>query len=746
MRKYFSILILCLFPVVAFAQSITGKVKDENGNALAGANVHWLGYKVGATANQEGLFELKLPQQPENRLVISFIGFRSDTVQVNQSTGVIEIMLVPDGALNEVVIQGSRPGMFISDKNPIKTEVITQTELKKAACCDLAGCFDTQASVQPQTTNVITNSKELRLLGLSGVYNQILIDGMPMIQGLTYTYGISSIPGTLVDRIYVSKGANSVLQGYESISGQINVETKEADNSEKLLLNGYVNSFLEKHLNANVSTKKNRWSNLTTFHTVQPAEKVDRDDDNFLDLPLLTRYMVQNKLKYGLDGDWGWSSRVSVRYLHERRVGGQTFFDSEDDKGTTNAYGQLVQIQQPEVWTKTSYRVDDNHRYTLISSALHHQQNSWFGITRYKANQTNFYTNLQYELSYGDESNLKAGISFRYFTIDENVSFAENDLGRTYAGRYSRTEYIPGFFTENTWNLFGDKLTWITGFRADHHNQFAWKLTPRTLIKYQFNKNSTLRASAGTGWRTVNLFSENIGLLVSSRDIVFKESLKPERAVNLGVNFTQRFEKGQMWGFLSLDYYHTTFQNQIFPDYDTNPGQAIIKNFTGSSVSDGIQAELYFNLFNSLEIKAAYNYLGVYRNIGELKISLPFNPKDKVLATISYKPESKKWQTDVNIHFYGVQRLPDTSANPEEFQRAGFSKPYAVFNFQITKNWKKLDVYAGCENLFDFRQKKPIISWENPFGPYFDTSGVWGPTRGREIYAGVRFKILRDED
>src|SRR5687767_2624918 len=193
--------------------------------------------------------------------------------------------------LTDVLIEGNRRPSYISS-NPIKTEVISSLELKKAACCDLAGCFETQASVQPQTTNIITNSKELRILGLSGIYNQVLVDGFPMIQGLTYTYGISSIPGPLVENIFVAKGAASVLQGYESISGQINVLTKEPDKADKLFLNGYINSFAEKHINAFYSAKKNKWSNITAIQVVQPAGKVDKDEDTFIDVPLLTRYMI----------------------------------------------------------------------------------------------------------------------------------------------------------------------------------------------------------------------------------------------------------------------------------------------------------------------------------------------------------------------------------------------------------------------------------------------------------------------
>lgn len=332
-------------PQTTKAQSIKGKVKNSNNEPLTGASVHWLRSAIGTSTDSSGQFELQLPKESIKKLVISFVGYQSDTITITNETA-IEVKLSGTKQLGEVVVKGKRPGIYISEISPIKTEVITQVELKKAACCDLAGCFETQASVQPQTTNVITNSKELRILGLSGVYNQVLIDEMPLIQGLSYTYGISSIPGILVDNIYISKGANSVIQGFESISGQISVGTKEPDNTDKLLLNVYANSFLEKHLNANYTFKYKKWSNLTAFHTVQPANRIDRDNDKFMDLPLLTRYMIFNKWKYGNDRDWGWSSRIGIRYLNEQRIGGQTNFNIKTDKGTTNAYGQTANIQQ----------------------------------------------------------------------------------------------------------------------------------------------------------------------------------------------------------------------------------------------------------------------------------------------------------------------------------------------------------------------------------------------------------------
>lgn len=733
-----------LFPYVMFSQSILGKVTNENNKPLLGANVYWANTTIGTTTGVKGEFELTKKSVSTKLLVASFVGYSPDTIQISEQTFVV-FKLNESKSLNEVVVKGQRDGVIISDLKPIKTEQITQTELGKAACCDLAGCFETQTTVQPQTTNVITNSKELRILGLSGVYNQILIDGFPMIQGLTYTYGISSIPGTLVDNIYVSKGANSVLQGFESISGQINVETKEPDQTDKLLLNAYINSFAEKHVNANYAVKKGKWSNLTAFHTVQPANEFDRDNDNFLDLPKLRRYMLSNKLKYGNDKDWGWNSKIGLRFLNEQRIGGQTNFNPDTDKGSTAVYGQTVDINQPEVWTKSGFRLNDKHNFVLFASSFHQDQDSYFGTVKYAAQQTNFYGNLQYELS-SEKNIFKTGISFRHLNLDERIAFTDNSLQRTYAGDYLRKENIVGGFAENTLKLFKDKLTWIAGIRLDNHNQFGTMVTPRTLLKYDISSKTIVRANIGTGWRTMNPFSENINLLVSSRDVVFKEQLKPEEALNMGINLTQKFKGENVSGFFSADYYRTDFQNQIFPDYDTDPTKAIIENFSGKSISNTFQAEVYLNFWDQFEFKTGYSFLDVYREIEGKKVLLPFNPRHKVVTTLGYKPISKKYHFDVIVHWHGEQRLPNTQSNPSEFQRSDFSENYTIVNAQYTHSFKKFEIYGGCENIFDFRQLRPIIGWQDPFGPYFDTSSVWGPTRGREFYVGVRFKISGEKD
>lgn len=743
MRNRIGILMLLFLfnSLTAFSQVIKGHVytKTENGReALPGSIVYWLNSGIGTQSDINGEFQIKKQSTEDKKLVIEAFGYYSDTVTITEGSPVSVTLSPQTENLKEVVLK-SGPANEAVLPEAIKTEVVDAKELTKAACCDLAGCFETQATVQPVTTNIITNSKELRILGLSGVYNQVLIDGMPMVQGLTYTYGISGYPGTLVDNIYIAKGANSVLQGFESITGSINVTLKDPDEGNRVLGNVFMNSFGEKHINANYSKRWKRWSSLTSFHTVQPGGRFDRDKDTFLDVPLLTRYMLYNKFKYKDEDSLGLSTMIGIRYLNEKRIGGQTSF-MQSMTGDTTVYGQVVNYDQPEIYTKSGYRFSKKKKLTLISSAYLHNQSSFFGNIAYKARQKSFYSNVQYELDWRSHQ-FKTGISYRHLYIRENISFTGKELGRTYSGTYLKNEIIPGAFAENSFNWKDEKITLITGLRIDHHNNFGFFATPRSLLKYQLRKKSTVRLSAGTGYRTVNLISENINLLVSSRDIVITEPLKPERAINWGINFTEKIDGKKAYGTVSVDFYQTRFLNQIFPDYNTDPTKAYISNFEGTSISNGFQAEGSFNVFDRFDTKLAYVFLDVFRVVDNQKQTLPFNSKHKIMGSLSYEPKSQKWHADLNFHWYGSQNLPETSANPEEFKRPSKSEPYTIVSAQFTKVWKKFELYAGCENILDFRQTRPIMSWENPFGPYFDSSFAWGPTRGREFYAGVRFNL-----
>ncbi len=722
------------------AQYLFGQITDQSEIPMEGAILARSGTIVGAATNELGEFALPIPDTTPLpfRVVVTYAGIK-DSFTVDALDVFWSFSLPLKVTLQEVEIRDAATGAYISVLQPIKTEIINRAELRKAACCDLAGCFETQSTVQPTTTNILTNAKELRILGLSGVYNQVLVDGMPTLQGLTYTYGLSTIPGNQVENIWVVKGANSVVQGYEGMVGQITVFPRDGHSAERGTADVLINSFGEKHLNASFSIKKQKWNQYLALHSLQPGSKWDRDQDNFLDLPLITRCAVFNKWKYRSETEKGLSGSIGLRFVQEERIGGQRTFEEEVGKD----YGQVVRFKQPEWYGKANYRLDSNQLLTFFASTVLHRQSSQFGWVRYTADQTQLYSNLQYARFWGKNQihELKTGISYRHLNLSEHIEFDVKDtLQRSYGGHYVRADHIPGLFAENTFNWDKGRWTWIVGLRTDRHHLFGPFTTPRTLLRFNPAPEWDFRFSSGYGWRIVQVFPENIGLLTGNRDIRWEEPLRPEEAWNSGINITHRTSVGKNQVTLTADFYHTRFLNQFFPDYDRQPTMAYLYNFSGKSISNGLQLEVAARRQDRVELRLAYNYVDVYRIQENQKIVLPFNAKHRFLWAATYRTEDKDWQLDLNLHWYGQQRLPNTDQNPIDLRRPAQSDPYTMINLQVRKAFNRLDCFFGVENILDFRQKQPILGWERPFSTGFDPSFAWGPTRGRELYLGINFR------
>lgn len=743
------IFLLSFFAMLSFQAQLTaqetvrGTVTNQEDVILPGAQVWLEGYEQQAsTVNAFGDFLLPWPAgEGSRRLFTRFVGHRPDTLLLG-GPGYRHIRLFSDAYLETVVVSGRREGQFISAIAPVKTEVISQAELAKGACCDLAGCFNTNGTVQAATTNIVTNAKELRILGLGGVYNQVLLDGFPLFQALAYTYGMGTLPGPLVRNIHISKGANSVLQGWDGISGQINVEVVEPEGGRRGFVNGYMNSFGEKQANAYIELPMGGGGNLLALHTVQPASRLDRDGDRFLDMPLVTRYSLLDRFRFGAEDKPGPSVRGGFRFVSEDRLGGQSDFRSDRDEGSRSVYGQRVRFLQLDAWAKVAWRIDADRRVVSFLSGQWHDQDSWYGILRYRGEQRAAQAIVQYEHRSASGNDLKAGIGYRQLQVDEDLDFGADNAAWPQAGRHERVDRIPGIFAERIAYHFDGRLTWILGARADHHQVFGWQFTPRTMLKFDPVAGSSLRGSAGWGWRMANVFSENVFLLASNRRVFLEETLRPEKALNWGINYTHTFpfEEGSLR--LGADYYETRFSNQIFPDYDRSPVEAYVGNFGGTSMSRALQADADFSLQSGWQAKLAYNFVDVYQEAADgTKRQLPFNANHRLLAVISFSPPGGRWQADMNWHGYGRQRLPDTSGNPEEFRRPDRSEPYSLTTAQFTWRFRIWELYGGCENIFDFRQERPILGWQDPFGPYFDTSSAWGPTRGREFYLGFRLRL-----
>jgi len=707
---------------------------DKGKEPLDGAVIKWINTKKGDITSPDGKFSISGDGISDRRIIVFYVGYKRDTIDA-EGKDFVEVVLQNNFSTQQIVVESKVNSSFIENGNS-KTEVITQGELKKAACCDLSGMFGSNTTVEVTVSDILTNTKELKMLGLEGAYTQVLLDNMPIMSGLVTKYGVTSIPGTLVNKITISKGSNSVMQGYESISGIMNVLLKDYNTSDAFMLNGYLNSILEKQINLNTTAKIKKWNTLLAFQTVQESKRQDENGDGFLDAPLTTRYMLFNKWKYGNTDDDFTNVTIGLKYLDEKRVGGQKNFDFNKDLGSNTIYGQTVNLQNGDAYTRISQEIGDDLHLKLYAAGSFFNQESYYGITKYDAKQRNFYTNATIEIPVSLRSYVRLGTSYKYEKINEDIKFLQPE-NKTYAGAYEKLESIAGVFSEASLDFKSLKSSVVGGLRLDYHNKYNLIVTPRIMLRYQLSKETTIRATAGTGFRTINLFSEYSNLLASGRNILVPQELNPEKMINYGIDVLQYFDFGKVSGNINLDFYRTEFSNKIMPDYVVNPLAVTFMNLTDAA-TNVFQIESSFSIFNNLDFKLAYKYIDQYYYHNGMKMEQPFNSKHRVVSSLHYSPKDNNWNANVSLQWFGVQALPSTKDYPVELRRPSESDPYTILNGQFTKNFKHFEAYVGVENIFNFTQQNPIIDPAQPFSPYFDTSYIWGPTSGRTFYFGFR--------
>lgn len=713
---------------------LTGNTKE----VLDGAVVKWINTRIGTLTENGGKFCIDSEKITDKRLVVIFVGYKTDTVSVGEKN-FINVILQNNTSTKTIVVEGQVNTSFISDEN-VKTEVITQSELKKDACCDLSGCFGKNASIDVAVTDILTNTKELKVLGLEGSYTQILIDNMPTMTGLVTKFGVTSIPGSLINKINISKGSNSVIQGYESISGIMNVLLKDYSSSEKVYVSGFLNGAMEPQFNLNATTKVKNWNTLFAFQTVQESKRIDENGDGFLDIPLTRRYMFYNKWKYGSQEDNDkTNAMIGVKYLDERRIGGQKNFDYNQNIGGNTIYGQTINIQNGDAYARLSHSFNDESQVKVFLTGGFFDQGSYFGTTKYDAKQRNFNLNALYEFPIYKKSYLRFGASYKYENIIEDVNFL-SPVEKTYAGNYDKLESVPGIYTEGSFEFKELNLSLIGGLRLDYHNEYNTIATPRFLVRYQMTENTVVRASFGTGFRTVNAFSEYPSFLASGKDIKGLRDIKPEKTINYGIDILQYFVIGGASGNINFDFYKTVFNNKVIAECDVMPYMYMFTNFEDAG-SNVFQVESSVNFLQNLDFKLAYKYIDLYYFKNGERLEQPFNSKHRILSGITYTYPGNSWIVNLTMQWFGKQVLPSTAYYPSQYIKPDESDAYTMMNIQFTKNFKYFETYFGIENLLDYTQSNPIISAENPFGKNFDTSFIWGPTRGREFYVGFRYLI-----
>ena len=685
----------------------------------------------GTVTNDKGDFVLKKPADLPSKLIVSFIGYRSDTILITESTSQIKVELISELILEEFILSEKRGTSFYSKVTPYQVQVLTACELKKAACCNLAESFETNASVDVTFADALTGVRQIELLGLAGIYTQMQFENIPAIRGLAAPYGMTFVPGPWLESIQISKGTASVRNGFEAITGQINYEYLKPDKSERFYLNLYGNHSGKSEMNLYTAHKFNdKWSNMILFHANLMPFKEDHNHDDFLDMPLQKQINFYYRLKYNTDKGM---SQFGVGFLNEEKQGGQLAFDPSKDRGTTNAYGLGIDTRRLEMFWKGGYFFPKHeHRsLALFTSASLHEMNSYFGLKTYNANQQSVYFNSIFkdELFNNEKHEVAAGFSFMLDRFDESL----ND------SNFARQDVIPGAFIEYSFKP-SDKFTLVAGLRDDYHFDYGNMFTPRLHLRYMINDHNILRASAGKGYRFPHIIAENMSVLASSKVIVFNEQANMEEAWNYGIFYTREIDLLKKEFVLNVDFYRTDFINQVVVDINDASKYIRVYNLDGRSYSNSLQAELNFELISNLDVMIAYRYNDVKTTYNGVLLEKLLSKKTKGVLNLSYTTKWDKWRFDFTLQSNGTSRLPivymdDMPGNEE------YSPVYYIINSQVTRNFRRWEFYAGGENLTDYVQKNPIIDHENPFGQNFDASRIWGPIFGRKFYAGLRLII-----
>lgn len=607
--------------------------------------------------------------------------------------------------------------------NTTNTEVIGQDQLIRAACCNLGESFTTNPSVDVSYSDAATGAKQIKLLGLSGTYVQMLTENIPNLRGASLPYSLGYVPGPWMQSIQVSKGASSVKNGYESTTGQINIEFLKPQGTDGVRANGYLDSKLKQEANVDGSihiTDKLSTSLLLHFENRQTSH--DKDGDGFLDMPKLRQYNVMQRWAYVSPL---WISQLSYRILRDERVSGMSHHHANPD---IPHYGVQVKTNRYEAQWKNGFTLNADHNASIalmLHGSIHDAENQ-FGNSLYDVNQKNGYAQLMYETDLGEAHNLSVGASYNYDKYDEQYTIPGT------LPLQDKGEGVAGLYAQYTYKL-ADKLTVMPGIRWDYSSRYGGFVTPRLHIKYTPWDVFTLRASAGKGYRSPHALAENVSMLASGRTFLSDSKLKQEEAWNYGISAALNLPIGDKNLELNAEYYYTDFQNQLVINVDgiDKAHTVSFENLQGKSYSHTVQVDATYPFFEGFTTTAAFRFNDARSTYDGVLRTRPLTSRYKGLLTMSYKTPLELWQFDVTGQLNGHGYLYDHSRYPAYFQ----------LQAQITREFRHFSLYVGGENLTNYRIKEPIIGASNPWASTFDATQVWGPTDGAMAYIGFRLKF-----
>ena len=742
MKKSFNlILITFLLQVsISFSQNyIEGVISYENESGeiipFPGVTVFWENTTVGTLTNIDGNYKL-LNSSVSNKLVFKFLGYKEQIIDVSNKKFYNVTMMKDENVLDEVVVNKKRKTI---QKSYFKTQNIinvSSEELLKAACCNISESFETNPSIDVSYSNAITGVKQVKMLGLESPYLLITEENIPMIRGASQVYGLSFIPGTWVESMQITKGAGSVVNGFESISGQINVELKKPYSDTPFFVNVYSNNMGRNEVNIHGNKIINeKLSTGLYLHANKNTSINDKNNDGFLDNPTSNAFNIFNRWQY-INTQKGTVSFLGIRYMNDDKVIGE---NTED----------VVFIRNPWKGEINTNRFDSNFKFGYVNPSIpyqslgfqmaysNHDQDSFFGIRNYNINQNSFYSSLIYNSILGSTLNkIKFGLNYSYDDFDEIV-----DKKNVFYNRIDKS--IGGFFEYSYDSV--DAVSLVAGIRYDIHNNLGSFFTPRFHLRYQPFEKSVLRLSAGTGRKSSNIFSENQNIFTSGRQIKISNEfgnfygLDPEKAINYGLSFRQGFFINNREVDITFDYYVTDFDNQIVVDWETQ-GELSFYNLNGKSFSKSLQIDLEYQIIDNVLIKSTFKNFDVKKQYDSGFKQNPLTPKNRfftnIEASTNEKENGSKWKFDFTYNWIGKQRLP---SHTELIDFEGYSPNYSLVNSQITRVFSnKFEMYVGGENIGGYTQSNPIAGGY-PFGTDFDTSIVYAPIHGALFYVGLRF-------
>jgi hypothetical protein len=739
-KPLFSILIFLLLSSVVSAQisgilkgKVTGKNSNQETEILPFATLATLGPNPKfATTDSLGQFQIEVLGLFPQQLVVSFIGYTSDTFLI-QDYSYKTLTLQQGIQLQQVEVNAGNATSRMSTLSTKGVETMGKNELLKAACCNLAESFGTNASVDVIFTDAVSGAKKIQMLGLDGVYTQLTAEGIPYLRGIVSSYGLTFVPGPWMESIQIAKGAGTVTTGYDALAGQINLEFKKPNEAEKLFANFYIGELGRIEGNLYSALKlNNKWSTITLLHGNGTVLKNDHNHDNFLDMP--TGHQANLMHKWQFYSGKKTEGQIGFRGLLDERNGGTADASSMHMGGQHLVANYHIQVKNKlgELFTKVGFLFPEKPWKSIgtVTSWRYQETSIQTNSKKLFGSQRTGYINLIYQsILNNTRHKFKTGFSL----------LLDNYLQHYNDSSFNRNEVVPGIFAEYDFNATG-RFSLIAGGRADFHNLYGTRLSPRLHLKVNLWDESALRFSGGKGFRVANPHFEQ-AIMASNRKVIVPEALKAESAWNYGVSFVTSFTIAGREGQINADFFRTDFEQRTLADFDQNPQQVILSNLNGISYANAAHVEVFWEMWKRFGIKLAYKYTDSRSTLAGRLQQNPFTPMHRGLLNLAYATKFDKWKFDLTLQYIGQMRIPSTLSNPEDFRLPAYSQPYPQLNAQITKGFKKWELYLGGENITNFKASPVILSADNTNSAYFDASMVYAPTMGINIYAGFRTKF-----